>query len=146
MQFNEDILKQYKSSIQVTVAWGDMDAAQHVNNIMYLRYFESARIQYMDDIQLGLGQKNLGIILAEVNVKYRIPVTFPDQLWVGTKTIIENMDEYSLWTEQVIFSNTHQKVATISKARLVCYDYVQLKKVAWPEEIKKNILAFENGF
>jgi acyl-CoA thioester hydrolase len=144
MQTKDDILKLYNSNIQVTVAWGDMDAAQHVNNIMYLRYFESARIQYMEDILFRFGQNNLGVILAEVNVKYRIPVTFPDTLWVGTKTIIESIDESSLWTEQVIFSHAHQKIATISQAKLVCYDYAQLKKAPWPEEVRKNIFDFEN--
>jgi acyl-CoA thioester hydrolase len=144
MQPNQEILQQYKSNILVNVAWGDMDAAQHVNNIMYLRYFESARIQYLEDINFGFGQDDLGVILAEVNVKYKIPVTFPDLLWVGTRAIVESIDESSLWTEQIIFSRQHQKIATISKARLVCYDYAQLQKAQWPEEVKQRIFDFEN--
>jgi len=143
MQTLIDLSHQYKSNMQVVVAWGDMDAAQHVNNIMYLRYLESARIQYMEDIQFGFGQNEVGIILAEVNVKYKIPVTFPDTLWVGTKTIIESIEESSLWTEQVIFSQVHQKITTISTARLVCYNYAQLKKIVWPDDVKRQILEFE---
>lgn len=143
MQALQVLSQQYKSSVQVTVAWGDMDAAQHVNNIMYLRYLETARIQYLEDIGFGFGQGNVGIILAEVKVKYRIPVTFPDILWIGTKTLIETIDENSLWTEQVIFSHSHQKIATISKAKLVCYDYTQLKKIAWPDDLKRQIFEFE---
>lgn len=145
MQPNQEILQQYKSNILVNVAWGDMDAAQHVNNIMYLRYFESARIQYLEDINFGFGQDDLGVILAEVNVKYRIPVTFPDTLWVGTKTLIESIDDNSLWTEQIIFSQQHQKIATISKARLVCYDYARLQKAQWPDKVHQHILDFEQS-
>ena len=29
------------------VAWGDMDAFGHVNNVQYYRYIESARIAYL---------------------------------------------------------------------------------------------------
>ena len=32
---------------QQTVAWGDMDAFGHVNNVQYYRYIESARIAYL---------------------------------------------------------------------------------------------------
>ncbi|CAM0565404.1 hypothetical protein HLH81_18595 [Acinetobacter baumannii] len=30
------------------VAWGDMDAFGHVNNVQYYRYIESSRILYME--------------------------------------------------------------------------------------------------
>lgn len=30
------------------VAWGDMDAFGHVNNVMYYRYVESARLAYIE--------------------------------------------------------------------------------------------------
>jgi acyl-CoA thioester hydrolase len=38
--------------IEIPVAWGEMDALRHVNNIAYFRYFESARIAYFE--RLGL--------------------------------------------------------------------------------------------
>ncbi|WP_375166434.1 acyl-CoA thioesterase, partial [Rhizobium hidalgonense] len=34
-----------------TVAWGDMDAFGHVNNAMYYRYIESARIAYLTQVE-----------------------------------------------------------------------------------------------
>ena len=36
----------YPVVIETPVAWGEMDAYGHVNNIVYFRYFESARIAY----------------------------------------------------------------------------------------------------
>ncbi|MBK7699509.1 MAG: thioesterase family protein [Saprospiraceae bacterium] len=62
-----DLLKDFKSIFETKVAWGRQDAAQHVNNIMYLRYAESARIQYMDDIGLGFHKGSDNII-------WRIPL------------------------------------------------------------------------
>lgn len=40
-------LKQYPVIYEQTVAWGDMDAFGHVNNAMYYRYVESARLAYL---------------------------------------------------------------------------------------------------
>ena len=43
-----DPLAGYPVIIEIPVAWGEMDAFQHVNNIVYFRYFESARITYFE--------------------------------------------------------------------------------------------------
>ena len=34
-----DLLKNYTCIIEQTVQWGDMDAAQHINNTVYFKYF-----------------------------------------------------------------------------------------------------------
>jgi acyl-CoA thioester hydrolase len=44
----QDLLAEYPLVIEIPVAWGEMDAFQHVNNIVYLRYAESARIAYLE--------------------------------------------------------------------------------------------------
>ncbi|MCZ2994894.1 thioesterase family protein [Acinetobacter baumannii] len=40
------------------VAWGDMDAFGHVNNVQYYRYIESSRILYMEKALLHKGLKD----------------------------------------------------------------------------------------
>lgn len=68
---------------RVPVAWGDMDAMGHVNNTVYLRWFETARITWL--LQTGLLEQGspTGPILARTEIDYRIPVTFPDTVEVS---------------------------------------------------------------
>ncbi|MFO0573679.1 MAG: thioesterase family protein [Polyangia bacterium] len=42
-------------SLRIVVAWGDMDALGHVNNTVYLRWFESARIAWWERIAPAVG-------------------------------------------------------------------------------------------
>ena len=49
----QDLLADYPMILEIPVAWGEMDAFQHVNNIIYLRYAESARIVYLERAGLG---------------------------------------------------------------------------------------------
>jgi hypothetical protein len=42
-----DQLKDFPALERVSVQWGDMDAFQHINNAMYIKYFESARITHL---------------------------------------------------------------------------------------------------
>ena len=41
-------------SVQIPVAWGDMDAFGHVNNTVYLRWFETARIAFFRAVDRSL--------------------------------------------------------------------------------------------
>ncbi|MFO7632899.1 MAG: acyl-CoA thioesterase [Caldilinea sp.] len=43
-----DLLAGFPVIVEISVAWGEMDAFQHVNNIVYFRYFESGRIAYFE--------------------------------------------------------------------------------------------------
>ncbi len=44
------LLPSYPVVVEWDVAWGDMDAYGHVNNVVYFRYFEQARIAYLERI------------------------------------------------------------------------------------------------
>ena len=53
--------KQYPVSIEIKVKWGEMDAFQHLNNIVYIRYIEDSRIDLFE--KLGLSSHlNLSLI------------------------------------------------------------------------------------
>ena len=43
-------LDSYKIKERYPVHWGDMDAAKHVNNLIYLRWAESARIAFVKEM------------------------------------------------------------------------------------------------
>ena len=45
-------LQDYPVIYEQQVAWGDMDAFGHVNNVIYYRYIESARVCYLDKLNI----------------------------------------------------------------------------------------------
>ena len=65
------------------VAWGDMDASNHVNNVAYYRYAESARISYLHALAMFKGETLT--ILAGSSCNYLRPVRYPDTLLIGVK-------------------------------------------------------------
>ena len=50
---SDELLGDFPVCVREPVIWGDMDAFGHVNNIVYLRYFESARIAYFDHREIS---------------------------------------------------------------------------------------------
>ena len=136
-------LEEFPVNIEVDVQWGDMDAAQHVNNTVYLRWTESSRIKFFIDIGYGITPKNgeVGFILGFQDCKYIFPVTFPDTVIVGVKVIEIAKDR--IFLQSHVFSKKHQRLAAISNQTVVTYDYAALKKVAIPEELKNKILVLK---
>ena len=69
------------------VRFGDLDAMRHLNNVVYLRYFESARIAFLSQLSPGHSPANpergdFGVIFAECNINYRSPVHFDEEVEV----------------------------------------------------------------
>src|SRR3954462_9780666 len=83
MPSSESTLHKWPVTIELPVQWGDMDSFGHVNNVVYLRWFESARIAYFERVQMMAEMPRLGPILARQSIDYRIPLTYPDRVRVS---------------------------------------------------------------
>ncbi len=129
------------TTIELPVQWGDMDAAQHVNNTVYLRWIESARIAMFQKINGGAFKfRNIVPILAWQDCKYIFPVTFPDQISVAVN-VLELLEDRVL-CEGKIYSKTHDRIVAISKFTLMAYDMVALKKHPFLPTWRKAFVDF----
>ncbi len=141
MLFIQELIKDYPSYLELPVQWGDMDAMQHVNNVSYLRYMESGRIRFFNDfLHIAALPEGVGPILAEINCRYKFPVTYPDTIVVASRIKPESVDEFSLELQQLLVSTRHGRVAAEGIARVVFYDYSGKKKAPIPEAVKVRIL------
>lgn len=128
-------------TLELPVQWGNMDAAQHVNNTVYLRWMESARIEMFKKIHGGdFKFGKIVPILAWQDCKYIFPVTYPDNVFI-TLDIIELMEDRVL-CEGKIYSKKHDRLAAISKTLLMAYDMEELKKHPFPEAWRKTFIDY----
>jgi acyl-CoA thioester hydrolase len=141
----KELLETYPVVIEIPVAWGEMDSLRHVNNIVYFRYFESARMAYFQklDIWSYMNETGIGPILASTQCKFKIPLTYPDTVSVGTKISEIEADRFNM--KYVVVSHAHAKLAAEGEGLVVSYDYRALKKAPLPDEIKERIRILENS-
>src|SRR5204862_2570874 len=85
----EDVMEQpWPVTFSVEVVWAEMDAFGHVNNTVYLRWFESARIHYFEKLGLATDaghQAPAWPILAHTSIDYRSPVVYPDAIDIAAR-------------------------------------------------------------
>ena len=115
--------------VNIPVQWGDMDAFGHVNNAIYFKYFETARLAYFNEVGVmkDMQEHQLGPILAETNAQFKRALVFPDQVVVGAN-VLEN-HEYGFLMQYGVFSEQQQTITTLGTGRIVMVDYNSGNKV-----------------
>ena len=139
------LLDNYPVVIDLPVTWGQMDAFGHVNNTVYFRYFEDARIAYFERVGLTAHKEAHGVgpILAETRCRFRLPLDFPDQIAVGAR--IARLDGDRFLMEYAVASRQHARLAAEGDGLIVCYDYRANTKAAVPAAIDAAIRELEGN-
>ncbi len=136
-------LPDYPVVVDVPVAWGEMDAFGHVNNIVYFRYFETARIAYFEKLNMPefIGRDPIGPILAETSCRFRAPLSYPDRVSIGARVVSVGEDRFVM--AYGVFSHRLDRLAAEGEGILVCFDYRQSRKAPVPPALRGRIEEIE---
>jgi len=139
------LLEAYPIVVTTMVGWGDMDANHHVNNVMYFRYIEHARLHYFRVLEFSRSQSETGIgpILAWADCRFRRPLEYPDTVSIGTR--IRDVESDRFVMDALIVSHKLEDVAATGQQKLVSYDYRSNEKAPLPAAVRQRIEAFESG-
>ncbi|KAM0548056.1 hypothetical protein ACHAPJ_010114 [Fusarium lateritium] len=114
----------------------------HVNNVMYNKYVETARVRFVrhhaedaaSDEQRSQWYdlptpRGLGLILRSIKTEYKVPMTFPDHITVLYKLAERpTYESTSLLMEAWILSDQHRRLAAKCIDDTAIYDYTTSKK------------------
>jgi len=133
----------YPVVLSQDVIWGDMDAYGHVNNTVYFRYFEDARIAYFDKIgvQEHKDKMQIGPILATTNCDFRLPLEYPDRVQIVTRGHILSPKKFNMYYG--VYSERFGGMAAEGEGLLVYYDYAGGKSCEIPDAVVTAINALE---
>ncbi|HEX4149289.1 MAG TPA: thioesterase family protein [Pirellulales bacterium] len=136
-------LADFRLVVRWPVQWGDQDPFGHVNNTIYFRWFETARIAYLERIQLTGREPDsgLGPILANISCQFRRPVTYPDWVQIGSR--ITRLGRSSFDMEHRLYSEQMAIVAADGTSTIVVFDYASQKPQPMSPELRQRIEALE---
>lgn len=130
----------FVASIEVPVAWGDQDAFGHLNNVVYLRYFESARMHYLERIGVlqSHEQRGIGVILASTSCDFKKPVRWPARLTVRCGCTAIGTTSFSMAYE---ITDERGDLVAAGTSVQVMYDYRAGAKVRVPDSVRAAITS-----
>jgi acyl-CoA thioester hydrolase len=124
--------------VKIRVAFADTDAMGIVHHSNYLRYFETARVEWLREKGLDykiLQARGQHLPLIESQCRYKKPARFDDILEISVSTKIDGLRiilDYEIYNEE-----TKELIATGSTQH-VCVDN-NMKVLALPKDIEVKI-------
>jgi acyl-CoA thioester hydrolase len=117
--------------IQIPVRFADMDALGHVNNAIYLTYFEIARSAYWAEI-IEWDWKLFGIIIRKSVVDYLKPIILSDDIYAYVRTSKIGNSSFELDYILVKNVNGSEEICTTGQTLCVSFDYTEQKPTQIP--------------
>jgi acyl-CoA thioester hydrolase len=115
----------------------DLDAFGHVNNAVFLTYLEQARTAFLMSLGLVRSIEDIRMILARVEIDFRSPVAFGEEIDVGVRTSRFGTRSFELAFEL----RARDRLVAEATSVLVAYDYERGETVALPDEWKERLAA-----
>jgi acyl-CoA thioester hydrolase len=136
-------LGRFPLALTFPVAWGDMDANLHVNNLVYARWIESARVAYFERIGIPVppGKDGVGPIVARLCVNYLRALAYPDTIRVSAT--VRAIGRTSLTLDYRIWSGAQEAEVATGEDVVVLLDYRDGRKVPVDDRLRAIILALE---
>ena len=136
-------LAEYPVVIEQPVQWGEQDAFGHVNNVTHFRWFETARVAYLE--QLGMeymtSPEGKGLILAAIQCNYRRQIKYPDAVLIGCR--VTRIGNASLTIAHGVYSRLQQAIAAEGDSVVVMFDYSVQKSRRVPDDLRAAISQLE---
>ncbi len=138
-----ELLDGYPVVVRVPVQWGDMDAYGHVNNTAFFRYFESARVEYLERCGFtdSYEETGIGAILHSTRCRFRRALTHPDTVLVGATAREVGEDRFTHAYRLVSLAD--DEVAAEGSGVVVSFDYRRGEKAPIPDEVRAAIASIE---
>ncbi len=138
----EEILKKFRFKDKIHMRWSDLDELGHVNNAVYLTYFEQGRIFYLrESVQLDWSE--VGLILANVVINFREPLFIADEPYIYIRCVRLGTKSFEL--AYVIVDEKPEQPRLIAEGTtvMVVYDYQQQASVTIPDTIREKFKLYE---
>lgn len=124
------------------VRFGDLDAMQHMNNVEFLRFFETARIAYLQSLSpdhVPTRREEFGFIFAECHIAYRAPAFYDDE--IETTIRPAEVRRSSLKLDFVMRVPAADRLVAEGYGVLVGYDYGAGESRPLPDSLRERLAA-----
>ncbi len=135
-------LTDYKYKTHIPIRFSDIDAVGHVNNAIYLTYFEIARFSYWNEA-IDWNFSENGIIVGRAEVNYLKPVTLHDQIACYVRVVRIGNSSFDVMQVLVKVTPHGEEICTTGKTVCICYDYSANKSVKIPAIERKRMIEYD---
>ena len=132
----------YRHAIDVQLRFNDVDMFGHVNNSVYLQFFDLGKLRYFE-AALGkdFARSGLAVVIVNINCDFFSPAFLDEPLQV--LTTVTHIGDKSLVLEQRIVNSATGDVKCLGRTTMAGFNPKTLKSEAIPAESRKSLEQYE---
>lgn len=123
------------------VRFGDLDAMRHLNNVVFLRFFETARIGYITELiphhDPTHPEGGFGLIFAECHIAYLSPGQFDEEVVIELRTADPKRSSFKLEFRMRV----GERLLAEGYGTLVGYDYAAQRAMPLPDSLRERLAS-----
>ncbi|MGB8884443.1 MAG: thioesterase family protein [Azonexus sp.] len=124
---------------RIPIRWGDMDAYGHVNNTVYFRFMEQARIEWSEGMNAPVRPGGAGPVIVNASCTFLIPMNYPGT--VEVRTYVGQAGRSSVPTHVEMRIVGDERIYAEGAAKVVWMDTQTGKSVPLPDHVRAVIEA-----
>ena len=132
---------QFRHEMPVQIRFSDVDQFGHVNNSVYFSLYDLAKTSYFRDVMGEENWNKFGIVVANINADFLVPVFFRDEIVI--ETAITHIGNKSFQLLQRAVNKQNGEVKCQCRTIMVTYDIEAQEPVPMPDKYRKAICEFE---
>ncbi|HEY6842978.1 MAG TPA: acyl-CoA thioesterase [Thermoanaerobaculia bacterium] len=122
------------------VVFRDIDTFGHVNNAVYLTYFEIARTAFWLDMTGGASSRDVGFIVVRAEIDFRLQIGLEP---IEIRVRIGDMRTTSFDTEYEIRMSNGRQIAATGRVVVVLFDWKTNAKTPITNELRDKVRMFQ---
>lgn len=130
------VLSDYKLHLELRIDWSDLDMYQHVNNLTFMRFMQSGRVNYWEATGLSkiYEETNRGPMLVSSHCDFKKSLYYPGIAIVKTK--LAYLKNSSFGIDHLIL-NEKGEICAEGRDVAVCYDFNENSTYSIPPELRE---------
>ena len=131
--------KKLVHTMEIPIRWGDMDAMGHVNNTLYFRYLEVARIDWFERIGCRVNPQGEGPLIVNAFCNFHRQLEYPGTTVVNMYVSDPGRSSFESWATITRTDDVHTVYAS-GGATTVWVDFPRQKSVPLPDWFRALLL------
>jgi acyl-CoA thioester hydrolase len=122
--------------LKLRIDWSEMDLFGHVNNVMYAKYIQAARVNFMEKVGIvkSYEEQKLGFMVAATSILFYKPLFYPGNITM--KTTVKETKNTSFILEHDIY-NQENELCARGEDVIVYFDFNKHEKLMLPTGLLK---------
>lgn len=130
--------KKFVHEMIMPIRWGDMDAYGHVNNTVYFRYMEQARVEWVTSLGYDVAPGRESMLMINGFCNFYQQLSYPGELILKTAIGVIGKSSVDIYTTMSLTTEP-EVIAAEGGATMVWVDLITNKSAPWPEHILQKL-------